>query len=318
MRVTQLPIWARWAAIFSLANAINNQGEIAGQASTKDGQSRAVKWVKGKIIDCGTDADNSNALDINEAGIMVGYSGKTFGTSSHAIYWDTDNKPVLVDLPENWKVGGSAFRAINNKNQVVGYGSDTADGEHEGNAQAFIYALDTNKVTPYQGDDVNLIPNGINDAGEGVMTVFYGERNHGWKVPTAMPMELEGDLQLLDINEKGEVAACLGERMALMMKTTGDQIGVIRCGSGLPTRLNNQGVMVGVGKDGATLYENREALDLNALISANSGWKLSSANGINDKGQIVGFGEYKGSPMRAFLLTPTVTTFELDDLKLPE
>ena len=43
-------------------------------------------------------------------------------------------------------------------------------------------------------------------------------------------------------------------------------------------------------------------VDLNTLIPAASGWNLLSAEGVNEAGDIVGFGTYQGST-RAFLLT---------------
>jgi probable HAF family extracellular repeat protein len=43
--------------------------------------------------------------------------------------------------------------------------------------------------------------------------------------------------------------------------------------------------------------------DLNKLISAGSGWGLSTAYSINDAGQIVGYGTHN-KQQRAFLLTP--------------
>jgi probable HAF family extracellular repeat protein len=42
---------------------------------------------------------------------------------------------------------------------------------------------------------------------------------------------------------------------------------------------------------------------LNRLIPANSGWVLGEANGINDLGQIVGYGTIRRQT-HAFLLTP--------------
>jgi probable HAF family extracellular repeat protein len=45
-------------------------------------------------------------------------------------------------------------------------------------------------------------------------------------------------------------------------------------------------------------------LDLNKLIPPNSGWELDVANGINDAGEIVGYGTRNGTNLRAFLLTP--------------
>jgi uncharacterized membrane protein len=44
--------------------------------------------------------------------------------------------------------------------------------------------------------------------------------------------------------------------------------------------------------------------DLNTLIPSDSGWKLKSATGINDRGEIVGKGEPKGEEDSGFLLIP--------------
>jgi probable HAF family extracellular repeat protein len=45
-------------------------------------------------------------------------------------------------------------------------------------------------------------------------------------------------------------------------------------------------------------------IDLNNLIASGSGWVLTSAEAINDKGQIVGWGTLNGTS-RAFLLDPS-------------
>jgi len=57
----------------------------------------------------------------------------------------------------------------------------------------------------------------------------------------------------------------------------------------------------------AFLYSGGKMRDLNSLIPANSGWELVSAEAINDKGHIVGYGANKDSVGRAFLLTPDKT-----------
>jgi probable HAF family extracellular repeat protein len=54
----------------------------------------------------------------------------------------------------------------------------------------------------------------------------------------------------------------------------------------------------------AIIWHNGTAWDLNDLVPENAGWVLRSAEGINDRGQIVGFGIFQGET-RAFLLTPT-------------
>jgi hypothetical protein len=52
----------------------------------------------------------------------------------------------------------------------------------------------------------------------------------------------------------------------------------------------------------ATLWKNGQPINLNALVPAGSGWDLRSAEGINDRGDIVGFGVF-GGQSRAFMLT---------------
>jgi probable HAF family extracellular repeat protein len=58
----------------------------------------------------------------------------------------------------------------------------------------------------------------------------------------------------------------------------------------------------------AVLWENGDAIDLNALIPPNSGLYLQLAEGINSFGQIVGFASVTSGPnageIHAFLATP--------------
>lgn len=288
----------------SVANAINNKGEIAGQSTNKEGQMRAVKWVEGKLIDCGIDGVSSNALDINDNGYMVGYTGKTFGADSRAVYWTKENKPTAPDFTATWKEGGSALRAINEKNQIAGYAADKADGEVEGDAQGFLFRQETGQIEPLEGEGINFLPNGINESGQVVITLSYDGTQHAAIYPGKLPLEPEGNVQLIDINDKGQIALCLEEGEAYRLDTQGDHIGLIAFGAGLPIRINNAGVMVGLGEGGATLFKDRQAINLNTLIPADSGWMLAQASDINDNGQIVGVGVYKEKEFRAFLLQP--------------
>jgi hypothetical protein len=53
----------------------------------------------------------------------------------------------------------------------------------------------------------------------------------------------------------------------------------------------------------AVIFSGTRLRDLNGLIPANSGWELTQATGINDAGQITGYGTFQGET-HAFLLTP--------------
>ena len=77
----------------------------------------------------------------------------------------------------------------------------------------------------------------------------------------------------------------------------------------MPLVINNFGDIVGHSSDAsfderrAFLYANGAIHDLNDLIPRHSGWFLFEANGINDRGEIVGTGIYR-ERRRAFLLKP--------------
>src|SRR5262249_55036951 len=78
-----------------------------------------------------------------------------------------------------------------------------------------------------------------------------------------------------------------------------------RAGSGAAA-INASGQVVGYLFDSAGrsafVWENGVLYDLNKLIPANSGWVLTQAQGINNSGQIVGFGTLNGH-QRGFLLS---------------
>jgi probable HAF family extracellular repeat protein len=54
----------------------------------------------------------------------------------------------------------------------------------------------------------------------------------------------------------------------------------------------------------AFIYSDGAMTDLNSLIDQNSGWVLRSATGINNAGDIVGYGTDSSGQTHAFLLTP--------------
>ena len=72
--------------------------------------------------------------------------------------------------------------------------------------------------------------------------------------------------------------------------------------------VNSSGIVVGGAETKnagfhAFAWQNGKMADLNKLIPSGSGWKLFSASGINENGQITGTGVV-GKNLHAFLLTP--------------
>ena len=68
--------------------------------------------------------------------------------------------------------------------------------------------------------------------------------------------------------------------------------------------INDSGIVVGQANDQAFVYDGKKMKDLNSLIPQNLGWTLYVASGINDAGEIVGYGTRNGTTLHAFLLTP--------------
>ena len=65
--------------------------------------------------------------------------------------------------------------------------------------------------------------------------------------------------------------------------------------------------------DHAFLYSNGQMNDLRGLIQVTSGWTLTGARAINNRGQIVGYGTNPAGLAHAFLLTPVFTTLSQND-----
>jgi hypothetical protein len=92
------------------------------------------------------------------------------------------------------------------------------------------------------------------------------------------------------------------------MQDLGRYPGSIVTGPCCSRTINNSGVIVGVSIDTsfnetAVVWQGKEWVQLNMLIPKNSGWNLECAQGINDAGEIIGFGTINGST-HAFLAIP--------------
>lgn len=111
------------------ANAINDDGVIAGFTQKSNGTTRATLWANGtrtELGDLAGGADYSNGLALNQAGLLVGSSGVAGG--GHAFAWTAAGGMVdLGDLP-----GGSvasAAHGVNDLGDIVGFGSN-ADNQN--------------------------------------------------------------------------------------------------------------------------------------------------------------------------------------------
>jgi probable HAF family extracellular repeat protein len=304
----------------SEANAINATGQVAGTADTGTvGVRRAFLWESGVIFNLGViDGGNSAAFAINDAGIVVGSSSQKAarfsvsgvpqevgpnvpsifpgnrvarginasgdicgtmrypaGPSPHTIW--TDRPFVLIsggysELPT---LGGSNGYAhdINDSGMVVGASQIAGDAAY--NAFRDSFGLFVNMGTL---GGTNARANAINSAGDfvGYSDILGSAFHRAFLYRTSAGV----------MTDLGTLSR-FSEAMAL----------------------NSQRVVVGYSFDAngvsrAVRFSGGQVADLNTLIKPGSGWLLTTANGINDSGLIVGTGTNPSGKTRGFLLRP--------------
>jgi probable HAF family extracellular repeat protein len=105
---TELPMLPN--AVGAAAYGINEAGHVVGKVTLPSGETRAVLWKEGQVIDLGP----GRAMDINNNGIVVGPS----------FIWDSVNGyrllSTLLPAGSGWTLRN--IRGINDRGEIVGQG----------------------------------------------------------------------------------------------------------------------------------------------------------------------------------------------------
>jgi len=324
----------------SYAYALNASGDVAGAAYTSTGELHAVLFKKGTVEDLGIlpGADASIASGLNGYDEVTGYlkflaPGTQSGTLTHAFLYSASQMKDLGTLPGD---DVSLGAAINDSGQITGTSTTEflVGGPLPPN-HGFLYSAGT--MTNLAASDPNILGSsglGINSAGQvtGWANLGAGYPGHAAAVfsngsGTLLNLHLSPGIpsQGNAITDSGELTGLLYHedetiRAFLYTNKPGTQIAPLSgdqysFGNSINVSAQIVGVSLGiVGQHHAFLYTpGQGSINLNSLLRKGSGWTITDATAINDKGQITGWGINPMGFRRAYLLSPVLLPLsELD------
>lgn len=294
---------------------INNNNQVVGNSD-----SHAVLWIGGDRFPLGGWGLSDSASDINDSGQITGSSDISIGsTTQHAVLW---NWPASTPT-DLGSLGGtnSHGSGINASGQVVGGSQIIGDLAYH----AFLWNSGSMTDLGTLGGTASYA-HSINSTGEvvGSSQLAGDAATHAflWKAGTMRDLGTLGGTHSVafDINDVGQIAGTsrnsvdTNNHAFLLSGGTMTDLGPP---NGTATSVNNKGHVVGnfsfpSATTGSHAFRYCGGIwsDLNSLSASDPGWELSEAHGINETGQIIGWGIWPYpyiagvSNIYAFLLNP--------------
>ncbi len=312
------------------ARGINDSGQITGSSDLKAGYPHAFIWVPnglnlttGSMKDLGLLSGGNITFGqaINAYGQVAGYSGskKSFSTTfPTAARWNVDTFGNVLSIDTIKPLGGSQCQSygINDAGQVVGWSSVT---KSTGGMHAFLWTSGSmvDIGGPPSGSDwrkaLGINSNGVVVGLDGLMGWY--RRTPSDTVPTELPFN--SNAVNVDANNHDIIAGSANGQAILYDLTAGAFVLLTSNASwgGIYSEalaLNSLGQMVGQSSVGPFVYNpsnGMQALSGMFLQPVGRTWVLDTATGINNRGQICGYGYTTDTGsitkvFRAFLLTP--------------
>jgi uncharacterized membrane protein len=312
-------------------SAINNAGVVVGRATDRNGVNRAVRRLGSAVVRLDSAPEGSSASDVNDSLQIVGkYSPSSGNPPSRPCRWSAGNR---IDLPTTPSGDWGEARGINNSGVIVGaLRSGLIDGRAVAwkNAQPTFLANTPETYYPFHSDWAeDIAATGAIAGGAG----FGGFASH------AVRWEANGQRTLLDPQSfwpqwgDGDAKAINGSELAVgysspagkarAMLWNGPAAYYLAHPPGFDEStardISSNNEIVGAvwntstGAQAAAHWIRQTPELLNALFSPAAGWNLKIATGVNDRGQIVGYGNHYGKA-RGWLLTPAINARDWRDL----
>lgn len=309
-----------------VVRAVSDDDEIVGGARIQ-GRHQGFRAIRKNLIDRVEGlpgSDYSNALGINQLGEIVGSANGDRGVRA----FRSGGKGQSVDLGVLPGDQSSEALALNRKGEAAGYSSGVAG---------------VRAVTWSRSGAMSLLPAlpgadsakalAINERGD-IVGISGGEsspRAVRWSAGAVHDLGARpGDSasEALAINANGDIVGSSGDpvvmRLAVLWNANGimEELGALPGGdSSRAFGINNRGEVVGVSRTShgshAFIWTREEGMrNLNDLVADRSGYVLTQAVSINDRGVILALGQEQVAeeeghshdlhelPIQVFLLRP--------------
>jgi probable HAF family extracellular repeat protein len=317
---------------YAFASGINNTGEVVGSAATKvytwtydlvDGyrykEYQVAPFLWTPTVTNGTKGSMTN---LDTTGDWLGHAdeinnfGQVIGSDPGRFLWT----PAMANGTSGVETSFTGAQGINGPGQVVGDYVTSSGADH-----AYVWTPAAHNGTTGTLVDLGSILGAttsaadvINDSGQVAGTSSSGTFLYsGGKVTYLDGLGASGTPSA--INDAGQVVGSSYTRTTVaFLYSSGHSydLGSLGGGNTEPYAINAVGQIVGVTGTGGTPFlwtpttPNGAAgtmVNLNALVGSTT-FTLQEATGINDRGQIVGYGTDNKGHAHALLLTPTAST----------
>ena len=260
---------------YSLANAINDRGQVVGESNTPQGETHAFLWDQGTMSDLGNAGETSSAHSINNSGGIVGaISSKN--ARRGAVLWRSGQRLSLADLATSGS--GSTALAVNANGDIAGVSSGFVVSSG-GVVRAVLWHGGIVRDLGTLGG-THSTANAINDSGDVVGWAETANHSSGAFLWHAGTMR----------NLKSLAATSTDESQCFAVNKFVQVVG---------SSLNS------TGESRAVIWESAKVTDLNDLAVAPAGLSFTRARGINNRGQILVEAQVSANgSTRAFVLTP--------------
>jgi hypothetical protein len=292
--------------------AINDLGQVVGQT---------FSGLYGTFFYNGSTTSNgpyfipylSNAVGINDSSTIAAYSNNFQGTNQFTY---TQTGSTIVDIPPG-SPGFGYPTAINNAGTIAGYGTNLATEDEN----ALLYTSSGYQDLGTVGTWNNSYAFALNNNGDAAGTLT---NSNGLGVPfiyTGGAMHVIGSVngRALGINDSDQVAGEIsgGSGTAFFYDYNTNTFTTVTPPAGSTgcylLAINDAGYAVGGSStqssaSGAIFSLQSGSMEnLNLLLSpASSGWDITSAVAINNRGQILATAEFENGGNQTVILNPVV------------